>query len=171
MHETMREYRAEPFSVEVRRYADEDADLSHLGTFSHEWREGAIVHDAGPGQPRYFIPAKHIPHDPKQWAGVPKDVQEKVIKRYGSLVKADEAYARDDYNRLAAVARGQWEPIVISVSVKFDRYDMAERKKGGLESDAAESFLRQVEDELAAQALEIARHELERLRALLCKRR
>lgn len=128
----------------VIQESDFDADYSYYGKLTDNIGPGVIVRSAGEfyerlpakmerdyngqfigkGEPEYttysgeyngFIPENHIPFDPKNWSHVSRKVKSEVIKKYGSLKNAEYAYALEDYKRIEALFRGEWEYVYIAV--------------------------------------------------------
>lgn len=108
---------------------DEYPDLSELGEFTRSvsgWvidRRGGWLLDENNvvvrrdlatswqhGQVQYFKPGdNHLPHEPESWAHVPVDMKAEVIAKHGSLRDADIQYAIEDWQRMEAYERGDWE--------------------------------------------------------------
>jgi len=131
-----REFEKDGFIYKVKYFLDVDADLDHLGKFSDTWQEGAIEHSEGSRYYRYFIPA-------------------------------NPDYAQQDYERMMDYERGHWSMlgIVAEIYLKDKNYPVARSHViWGIENDAGEADLREVEDE----QIEEAEAELQTVKTQLC---
>ncbi len=99
-------------SLSIKWEPDEDADLSHLGKCVEEAGPTTFDRTALPHwdrhQYRYFLPANHLPHNPKNWASVDKKAKQECIKEFGSLAATDRHYAQEDWKRFEAAGTGKW---------------------------------------------------------------
>ncbi|MBI4397294.1 MAG: hypothetical protein HY548_09375 [Elusimicrobia bacterium] len=140
--------------IEVKRELDECPDLSFLGEFTDQWQEGAIEHDGGPRDYKYFVSGNHAVYKLENWAHVPEADKQGVIRQYGSLEAAEKAYARQDYERMLDYDRGDWHMVgilaVAEVAVSFDggkTWKLDRLTSGGLwgiESDGGEDYFQSV---------------------------
>ena len=91
---------------------DECPDLSWLGEYTNTPGPGGIdriaTEDWGQREYRYFQPGNHVPFNSKDWDHVSEIVKAETIRKYGSLEKASQAYAMQDYKRMEAYRRGHW---------------------------------------------------------------
>jgi len=130
--------------VRIKRMIDNDPDTSYLGRYTDDIGPGVVIRkydefyeriptemerDSNgrfigkeePDIPLYsneyvgFRPANHIPHNPDNWKHVSRADKKAVREKFGSLKKADYAYALEDYNRFEGLTRGDWYYIGIEV--------------------------------------------------------
>lgn len=99
---------------------------------------------------KYWKPANHWPHDPKNWSHVDQKTTVKVIEEYGSIRDADIAYAIQDFLRYTAWVREEWYLYGVQMSVMVGDRRVFQRAVFGLESDADLSH----RDEVQADLLE-----------------
>jgi len=147
----------EPFGLRIEHVLDEDPDLSFLGEYSSSWQEGAIdreeLGDMERGELRYFIPGQHVPHSPKNWSHVSAAEKAKVVKQYGSLAAADEAYAMHDYERMERYNRGDWHMMGIVVTILKGAFkEVGNASLWGIESDSSAAYVEEVENDLMEEA-------------------
>lgn len=96
----------------IRHMADPHMDLDNYGKYTSKWEPGAIDRqkrrDMGHNEHRYFVSTNNAVFNPKDWAHVSDADKQKVIDQYGSLEKASEAYAEQDYQRAEEYGRQNW---------------------------------------------------------------
>jgi len=155
--------------ITVKREEDPHSDISHLGTYSHEPREGCIdrAKHADEGAPvgafgyRYFIPTNHVPYNAGDWEHVTGKALAAVIKEFGSTVKAAESYALQDYERAEAWNRGAWCMVgvvaVAEVEVNGARQTIKSPGLWGIESDSGEDHFKEVGEEQLSELRAILR--------------
>lgn len=97
-----------------------------------------------------FIPAQHVPHNAKNWSHVTKEVLAQVKAQYGSIRKADYAYALADWQRAEDYGQG-WRYLFIyaeaEVSVGGILQTLRSGGLGGIESDSGDSYLEEIVQE------------------------
>lgn len=154
--------------VKINVVVDDNPDLSYLGEYGKAYKPGAIDReeqgDYEPGQFQYFYPSSnHYPHNPKNWEHVTKADRGKVIKKYGSLRAADEAYTLQDYRRMETFG-DSWHCVgIYAVATVLMGDTLQEIRSGGLwgiESDSGLSDLREVAQDELNELRETLRHEL-----------
>ena len=96
---------------------------------------------------RYFIPMNHVPHNPKNWAHVSKKDCRPVIKQYGSLEKADIAYALQDYERMERYG-DYWSFVGIVVKMFIEGEEVDSASLWGIESDSDDKYFLEETDNL-----------------------
>lgn len=133
------------------------ADLSYLGEYIREYKEGAldrqVLGDWQSGQMRYWMPSSnHYPHDPKSWEHVPPAVRKRTIKKYGSLKKADESYVLQDYRRCEDFNDGKFWMERILVEVQLGAM-AGKAALHAIESDSTREYLKEVETEQIKEAM------------------
>ena len=127
----------------VRRVVDEDPDLSHLGTFSDAYQDGAIEH----GNERLNVYRYFIPENPE--------------------------YGQQDYERMLAFDHGKWCMVGITVDISIKTKTnwavppvVGRASVWGVESDSEESYFTELENEMIREA----EADLKNLKAALCKK-
>jgi len=154
--------------ITLRHELDDNPSLDYLGEWSDEYQEGAIPHSDDPNHYKYFISCNHGTYKEENWDHVSDDDKQKVIDEYGSLQKAEKAYARQDYERRCDFMKGKVYYIGISAEAEIHTSEdgknwlINEISGGGLwgiESDSDESYPNEVEQE-QLDALRIVLKEL-----------
>jgi hypothetical protein len=154
-------------SITIKTEPDEYPDISYLGEVRQRKKTGNEI----PTRPddikntEWFEPCNHLPHDINNWRHVSDEEKEKVIKQYGSLRKADIAYAYQDLRRLENFYAGRWwmEVITIraSIAVSDDgehwAFDGIVMSLGGIESNGSEEYKQEIINDLMSEM----KHELE----------
>lgn len=149
---------------------DDNPDVSYLGEiarnqkYRHE-NEAWIPVDPDNPSGDWYSPMNHLPHKDSNWAHVDQKTKDEVIARYGSLRKADIAYAYQDLERLQKFNAGSWWMEIItlraSIAVSDDgehwAYDEVVCSLGGVESDGGEDYkhtiVKDLKSELAHELL------------------
>lgn len=162
--ELIREEEREGFTVRIYHAMDEDADLSFLGEFTDKWAPGAIeVEETDPrvtGGAQYFVSCNHRGQNvAKNWRHVSNKDRAEVCRKFGSLRKAEEHYAREDMERLEDYNRGNWYMVGVIAEVFFADVELAQDSVWGVESDAG-AYFAEVESNVADEALTAARAKL-----------
>lgn len=153
-------------SIVIKENVDDDPDLSYLGKMYWAPVYNEIHHTWIPVDPEkvrkgtaWFSPMNHLPHNPRNWSHVSEEDKAAVITKYGSLRKADIAYAYEDCERLLAYQRGNWYMISIIVEANISTSKDGECWKtatllefcGGIESDSDNEYIEQIKTELLAE--------------------
>jgi hypothetical protein len=160
-------------SITIKEDIDHDPDLSYLGkiswtpTYSKTHKTWIPVEPDRVGKgTEWFSPMNHLPHKKENWSHVSDEDKAKVIATFGSLRKADIAYAYEDCERLVKYQRGDWYMISIRVeaiiSVSEDGEHWANyalyESLGGIESDSGDEYIdetkKELLDEMKSQLLE-----------------
>lgn len=115
--------------IKIEWIVDDDADLSEFGIFSRHWKpysidiqrgilygenmsevlETGISNSFQNETASYFVTSfNHLPHNPANWSHVKDDILMKVVEKYGSIEKADIAFAIDDYYAIQRFFNGGW---------------------------------------------------------------
>lgn len=158
-------------SVRIEYAADTDPDTSCLGTYTDEVSPYAILrvgcehygefvkdlpedYSIPPRgrEFRFFLPSNHVPHNPKNWEHCSPGVIAQVVEQYGSLEKTDENYAKQDFERMEALNRGDWSyiGIIAKAEIVSPHGTCQTIHSGGLwgiESDSDAKYLVEVENE------------------------
>jgi predicted Fe-S protein YdhL (DUF1289 family) len=154
-------------SITIETEIDEWPDISYLGEVRQRKETGNEI----PTRPddikntEWFKPCNHLPHDIYNWRHASDEEQEKVIKQYGSLRKADIAYAYQDLKRLENFYASQWWMEVITIRASIAVSDDGEHwafdeivvSLGGIESDGSKEYKEQIKNDLISEM----KHELE----------
>lgn len=161
-------------SVRIEKVADTNPDTSWLGSFTDKAipecfirngeHAGKLVKDVPADELpdkgrefRFFLPGpNHVPHDPKSWAHVADATKAACIAKHGSLEAQDLDYARQDWQRMEALARDDWYFVGIiakAVITSFHGIEQTIRSGGvwGVESDCGQNNMQELADnELAS---------------------
>ena len=136
--------RAKVIKIEIKRILDENPDLSFLET----------------------TPEYHYGTDGSNWAHVPEDDIQKVVKQYGSIWNACIAYAKQDKERLDAYNRGDWKMIgikaVATIHIPTNNNNVNVQNiysKGlwGIESDSDDDYIKDIGREQIAEVKQYLR--------------
>ncbi len=150
-------------SITIKEVIDDNPDISYLGKITKRQ-----MYDIGrkqlsiPTNPddikntEWYMPFRHLPHNPENWEHVNQEEKEKVIKEHGSLRNADIAYAYADMKRLQNYYEGKWWYIGIVLTARFAisddnlhwAYDDMTASLWGIESDINKEQKNQFIDEL-----------------------
>ncbi len=84
---------------------------------------------------RYFKPTNHLPHNPKNWEHCSPDSLAGVIADYGSLEKADIAYAIADWERAESYGK-DWSMLGVVVQAYAGDWLIQTDSVWGIESDS-----------------------------------
>jgi hypothetical protein len=160
--------------VYIEHVVDDSADTSCLGHYTDSPKEVAeacgyaIVREYGKfvvdidedtekihlngNEYRYFIPAQHVPHDPKNWDHVSEEDKNKCIAEHGSLKETDEYYAMMDYERMERLEDGDWCYIgIVAMAEIVGESDVIQTIRSGgvygIESDSDKEYLIEVEQQ------------------------
>lgn len=152
-------------NITLKIEIDENPDVSYLGeiTNSYNARKQYNKHwiPVNPKNPdgEWFSPCNHLPHKDSNWNHVSQKDKDEVIAKYGSLRKADIAYAYQDLERLQNFYAGRWwmEGIILraSIAVSDDgihwAYDEIVCSLWGIESDGGEDYKATIVKDLSAE--------------------
>jgi hypothetical protein len=155
------------FSVEF----DEWPDVSYLGEISTQptWKEGEAWIPVDPENfkdytnPEWFSPCNHLPHKKENWIHVSTEDKQDIIKKYGSLRKADIAYAYEDLKRLQHAGHWWIESYIIRASIAMSddgehwAFDEIIVSLGGIKSDGDDQYKKQITNDIKDEMI----HELE----------
>lgn len=158
-------------SVVLTKEIDYDPDLSYLGEISDKPKYRHKNEAWIPTRPdnihntRWFSPCDHLPHKESNWSHVSDEDKQKVIEKYGSLRKADIAYAYEDLERLLNYNEGRWwmeyyrltAKIAVSDDGKHWAYDEIDTSLGGIESDGGRDYKNMIIEDLKSELM----HDLE----------
>ena len=168
-------------SIKILHTFDEDPDVSWLGEYTDQINDGIVIRKFDEfyerlseeqleqipersGEYRGFKPGNHIPHDPKNWDHVSKEKKREVIKKYGSLKKADYTYALADYERMEQLNNGYFNFIGISakseVLTSYNGKDwlintLSSGGLWGIESDSSSEYISEVQSEQLAELKDV----------------
>ena len=152
-------------NITLKIEIDENPDVSYLGeiadsqTARKQYNKHWIPVDPENPDGEWFSPCNHLPHKDSNWEHVSQEDKNKVIAKYGSLRKADIAYAYEDCERLQNFYAGHWwmEGIVLraSIAVSDDgthwAYDEIVCSLWGIESDGGEDYKATIVKDLSAE--------------------
>jgi len=143
--------------VTIKWDIDTDPDTSHLGEYSSEEKEGSLDRAAygisvRQGECRYFKPANHWPHNPKNWEHMDGKEKAEIIKEHGSLRNADLHYAVEDLKRTEAFNNNEWWMEFCKVTVRIGTLS-ASKVLSGTESDSSDEHKKDTEEECRDAAL------------------
>lgn len=152
-------------NITLKIKIDEDPDVSYLGeiadsqTTRKQYNKHWIPVDPENPDGEWFSPANHLPHNPKSWDHVSEEKKDKVIAKYGSLRKADIAYAYEDCERLRKFYAGHWwmEGIILKASIAVSddgthwAYDEITTSLWEIESDGGEDYKATIVKDLSAE--------------------
>jgi hypothetical protein len=104
----------------------------------------------------WFAPANHLPHKINNWNHVSQESKNEVIAKYGSLRRADIAYAYRDLKRLQDFNADTWWCIGIIVTAKIEvsedeknwAHEEVNASLWGIESDATEEHKQTIIEDL-----------------------
>lgn len=141
--------------VLVEKYEDIHRLRNNIAKHCETW----IPVDPENPDGEWFSPANHLPHNPKSWDHVSEEKKDKVIAKYGSLRKADIAYAYEDCERLRKFYAGHWwmEGIILKASIAVSddgthwAYDEIICSLWGIESDGGEDYKATIVKDLSAE--------------------
>lgn len=144
--------------VKIKWETDENPDLSFLGEYTNEESEGTLDRAkhgvrVGDHQCRFFRPANHWPHNPKNWNSVSGEEKAEVIKKYGSLRNTDLHYAVEDMKRMEDFEAGKWSMEGCVVTVRIGALEASD-SLWGVESDSSDDHRKEIERDCLARALE-----------------
>lgn len=144
------------FVLDARLAVDDLHDLSHLGSFSHRWEEGALAVDLRSHDSGWFIPAMTEGH---QYASL-------RAMKFGRAEarRLARRYVREDHKRFAEFG-DRWWMVRCTVRASREDVELGSAALWGIESDSDPSFFTETALELADEAIAEARIKLERLRA------
>lgn len=168
-------------SIKILHTYDDNPDTSFMGEYTDQINDGIIIRKFNEfyehlseeqleqipdrsGEYRGFKPFNHIPHDPKNWDHVSKEMKKEVIKKYGSLKKADYSYALADYERMEQLNNGYFSFIGISAEAKvLTSYDgknwlintLSSGGLWGIESDSDSEYINEVQSEQLAELKDV----------------
>jgi hypothetical protein len=115
-------------SITIKTEYDESPDLSYLGEITETKQYDLQKHMLSiPTDPddmnntKWYIPENHLPHKEENWKTTPQEFKDQAIAKYGSLRKADIAYAYDDHTRLQDYYAGKWwmEGIIVTAKIEI----------------------------------------------------
>jgi hypothetical protein len=150
-------------SITIKEVINNDPDISYLGEITktkqynvHRKQSSIPTDPDNIDDSDWYMPFNHLPHDPNEWKHVSQEEKERVIKEYGSLRKADIAYAYADMERLQNYYEGKWWCIGIVLTARFAvsddgihfAYDDMNASLWGIESDINKEQKNQFIDEL-----------------------
>ena len=152
-------------NITLKIEIDEDPDVSYLGeiadsqTARKQYNKHWIPVDPENPDGEWFSPCNHLPHKDSNWNHVSQKDKDEVIAKYGSLRKADIAYAYEDCERLQNFYAGRWwmEGIILraSIAVSDDgihwAYDEIVCSLWGIESDGGEDYKATIVKDLSAE--------------------
>ncbi len=138
-----------PFDISISRQADNDPDLSYLGTYTdkpsfpfYDRLEGVIIHN----------------HD--EWEAL--DVENRPRSREYRYIHhfqcPDDAAIEQDARRLEDYGNG-WSMEAIIVSASLDGKEFGSAALGGIESDSSEAYFKEIEKNLTEEAATMATKE------------
>ena len=148
--------------IKLKVENDTDADLSYLGEIAEKPRYRTYKESWIPTNPddinntEWFSPCNHLPHKEENWNHVSQEDKDRMITKYGSLRKADIAYAYEDLKRLQDYFNNRWwmEYFVLIATIgisddgtnwgTFKIYDSI----GGIESDSEKDHKQEIIDDL-----------------------
>jgi len=143
--------------VKFKWEMDESPDFSYLGEYTNKEDQGTLDRAkhgirVGHNECRFFRPANHWPHDPKNWDHVSGKEKAEVIKKHGSLQNADLHYAVEDMRRMEAYEAGEWYMEGCVAIVRAGSLE-ARGSVWGVESDSSGDHKREIERDCLAEAL------------------
>lgn len=107
-----------------------------------------------------FVPANHVPHNPKDWSHVSAADMARVIQQHGSAEQADYHYALEDWQRAEALERCQWYYVGVRATAEVGtstdgRFWLSQRLASlglwGIESDSGRDYFDHIaQEELAS---------------------
>lgn len=161
-------------SVRIERVVDTNPDSSYLGKYTDKISDYAIVRigeyygkfvkdlpenaEIPPEERkfRFFLSAYHVPHNSENWSHVQGEELAKIIAKYGSLEKADEFYAKEDFRRLESLNDGQWCYLgIIAKAEIISRSGICQTLRSGglwgIESDSGKDYFEEIEKKELAE--------------------
>lgn len=143
--------------VKVEWDVDVDPDLSFLGEYAGKEGEGTLERAShgckvGDHECRYFKPANHWPHNPKNWDHVSGAEKAGVIKKHGSLRNADLHYAIKAMRRMEDYNDQKWYMVYCKVTVTLGGLSAFD-SVCGVESDSSEDHRKEIERNCLSEAL------------------
>lgn len=165
--ETLPEIKLDGVTIHVEKVYDTHSEPDNLGELglcpegAIDRQTGEILDESGNpvqqydelktfthGDYRYWKPANHWPHNPKDWEGVDEKTTAKIIEDYGSFRDADITYAIQDFLRHAAWMREEWHYYGLQLSVRIEDRTLFQRAVFGLESDMDSGDQSQIQDDM-----------------------
>ncbi len=143
-------------TVSVTWEVDQDADLSMLGEYSNDPKEGAIDREElghmKRNEYRYWNPGNRQKYDPEEWSHVTGKDKRDTIKKHGSLKNAVAHYRMEDYKRHEAYNSNEWHMRGCVVKVSLGQLT-GQSSLWGIESDCGEDYEKEVIADVTVEAL------------------
>ena len=159
--------------ITFEREIDEYPDLSYLGEIKYQSRkpisenkEAWIPINPNDISEGWFSPGNHLPHNIRNWDHVQGEARQQIIDKYGSLRKADIAYAYEDLHRLQEYEIMRWwmeiytleAHIAVSDDGEHWAHDTIRDCLGGIESNG---ILKEYHNEILQDMKMNLMHDLE----------